>query len=170
MGSFSGLKDAKRGFASNYLQPGKYVVRIDACEYLDATANGEFWKNTLTILAVEHGEHRVGEVVHTMWKYDNTAEKKQIFQRNLKAFACGVLGCEDEEFGEEEATLAASEDSPLKGLVTVVTGTLQTSKKGKKEDGTPKQYTLFSWSPSLTKDEIVEAIGADAYKKFFPTG
>ena len=48
MGRFSGLDKATRGFASNRLREGKYVVRVDGCDYFPTEMYGDAWKNTLT--------------------------------------------------------------------------------------------------------------------------
>lgn len=169
MGAFSGLKDAKRGFGSNPLKPGKYVVRIDGCDFFETEQNGEMWKNTLTILAIEDdGGHKVGEVVHTFFR-----EKagKKTFQSNLKGFMAGVLGVEDEAIDEEAAKKALAADSPMKGLVTVVTGRQRTSKdKVDQKSGQPVTYTVYSWSEMLDDEAVKAAIGDEAYGKFFPQG
>ena len=68
MGAFSGLRDAARGFSSNPIRQGRYVARIDAIDSFDAEQKGLMWKNTLTILAVEDGDHSVGEVVHVFFQ------------------------------------------------------------------------------------------------------
>ena len=173
MGAFSGLKDAKRGFGSNKLKEGKYVVRIDACDFFEGDQVGEAWKNTLTILAVEEGpaegaQHKVGEVVHTFFYMKSG---KKTFHQNLKGFMAGVLNVDDEDVGEEEAEAATKEDSPMKGLVTVVTGRRRTSKKTKDEKtGEPVEYVVYSWSPCLDASEVLAAIGEEAYAKFFPNG
>lgn len=172
MGAFTGLRDAKRGFASNPLQPGKVVVRIDRCEMFDSD-KGEFWKNTLTVLAVSDGPHKVGEVVHTFFKYTNTAEMREVFQRNLKAFIANVLDVDDELVDESVAKkiLDEGEKSDMIGLVTVVTARSRTSKKSKDEKtGEPFEYTVYSWEPSLDEAAIKDAIGEAAYKQFFPNG
>lgn len=168
MGAFSGLKDAKRGFASNPLRPGKYVCRIDGCDFFDTEQNGEMWKNTLTILAVEDGDHKVGETVNTFFR---VGAGKKTFQSNLKAFLAGVLDVDDEVIDEPQAMQATKEDSPMKGLVTVVTARQRTSKDKKDEKtGEPVQYTVYSWTPSLDDDGIIAAIGEEAYATFFPNG
>lgn len=173
MGAFSGMKDAKRGFSSNGLRPGKYVVRIDQCDFFESD-NGTFWKNTLTVLAVEQGEHKVGEVVHTFFRFENTAEKKQIFQRNLKAFIAGVLDCDDEAIDEAKTVECYSEQSLLKGLVTVVTVGMKTSKTGVYKDGPkkgePTEYPTYSWSPCLDPEATKAAIGEEVYVAQFPNG
>lgn len=168
MGAFSGLKDAKRGFASNALQPGKYVCRIDGCDFFDTEQKGEMWKNTLTILNVIDGTHRVGEVVNTFFR---VGAGKKTFQANLKGFLAGVLNVDDELIDEPQAMQATKEDSPMKGLVTVVTAQKRKSKEKKDEKtGEPVEYTVYSWSPSLDDAEILEAIGEEAYAQFFPQG
>jgi len=170
MGAFSGLKDAKRGFQSNPLQPGKYVCRIDACDFFETDNSGEMWKNTLTVLAVEDGPHKAGEVVHTFFKVGTGAAGKTTFQSNLKAFMVGVLACDDDDIGEAEAKQATAENSPMKGLVTIVTARQRQSKDKKDDEGLPRKYTVYSWSPSLTNEEIVAAIGEEAFATFFPNG
>lgn len=167
MGAFTGLKDAKRGFSSNPLRPGRYLVRIDECSHFDTEQKGEMWKNTLTILAVEEGDHKVGEQVHTFFK---VSAGKQVFQRNLKAFIATVLDVDDSEIGETEAKEISGEEQRMAGLVTLVTARKQASKEGKDEKGNPRVYTVYSWAPSLTNQEITEAIGEDGVARFFPNG
>lgn len=168
MGAFSNLKDAKRGFSSNPIQPGKYVVRIDGCDFFDTEQNGEMWKNTLTVLAVDEGSHRVGEIVHTFFRMK---AGKSTFQSNLKSFLATVLGVDDEQIDEEVAKIACSEGSPMKGLVTIVTAQQRNHKTAKDEKtGEAVQYTVVSWTACLTNDEIVTAIGDEAYATFFPNG
>lgn len=170
MGKFSGLKDAKRGFASTVLQGGKYLCRIDKCDYFDTDSNGSMWKNTLTILAIEdggEGQHKVGEVVNTFFR-----EKagKKLFQSNLKSFIAGVLDAKDDDIGEDVADACLEDNSPMKGLVTLVTARKRTS-KDKKDDktGEPISYIVYSWAPCLSAEETRAAIGDEAYAKFFPS-
>jgi hypothetical protein len=170
MGAFSGLRDAARGFSSNPLRPGRYVARIDGCDSFEAEQKGLMWKNTLTILAVEDGgeqPHKVGEQVHVFFK---KGQFPKVFLQNIKSFMAGVLDVADEEIGEEEADAALSDDSPMVGLVTVVAGRQQASKSSRDDDGNPFKYTVYSWSPSLTDEEIVEAIGQEGVERFFPNG
>jgi hypothetical protein len=170
MGAFSGLRDAARGFSSNPLRTGRYVARIDSCDSFEAEQKGLMWKNTLTILAVEDGgeqPHKVGEQVHVFFK---RGQYPKVFLQNIKSFMAGVLDVADEEIGEEEADAALSDDSPMIGLVTVVTGRQQASKSSRDDDGNPFKYTVYSWSPSLTDEEILEAIGQEGVERFFPNG
>jgi hypothetical protein len=170
MGAFSGLRDASRGFSSNPLRPGRYVVRIDSCDSFEAEQKGLMWKNTLTILAVEDGgeqPHKVGEQVHVFYK---KGQYPKVFLQNIKGFMAGVLDVADDEIGEEEAEAALSDSSPMVGLVTVVTGRQQASKSSRDDDGNPRKYTVYSWQPSLDDEEIVEAIGEDGVERFFPNG
>lgn len=172
MGMFSNIKEAKRGFTSNFLRAGKYVVRVDSCQTFGSD-NGEFWKNTLTIIGVIDGgaqPHKVGEVVHVMWNYGSTKEKHDIFQRNLKKFIGNVLDVSDEQIDEANCLRISGQEQAMAGLVTIVTGIDTPSKKSKDEKGNPKMFTNFAWSPCMDKDETVAAIGEDAYKQFFPNG
>lgn len=171
MGAFSGLRDAARGFSSNPLRAGRYVARIDACDSFEAEQKGLMWKNTLTILAVEDGgesPHKVGEQVHVFFK---KGQYPKLFLQNIKSFMAGVLDVADDEIGEEEADSALDgDDSPMVGLVTVVTGRTQASRTAKDDDGNPRKYVVYSWMPSLDDDEIVEAIGEENVERFFPNG
>ncbi len=167
MGAFSGLRDAARGFSSNPIRKGRYVARIDACDSFEADQMGLMWKNTLTILAVEEGDHKVGEQVHVFYK---KGQYPKLFLQNIKTFMAGVLDVADDEIGEEEAEMALSDDSPMVGLVTVVTAREQASRTAKDDDGNPRKYVVTSWQPSLDDDEIVEAIGEEGVTRFFPNG
>jgi len=167
MGAFSGLRDAARGFSSNPLRAGRYVARIDSCDSFEAKQKGLMWKNTLTILAVEDGDHKVGEQVHVFFK---RGQYPDVFLQNIKSFIAGVLAVNDSEVGEEEAEAVLSDDSPVEGLVTVVTGRQQASKSSRDPDGNPFKYTVYSWGASLDDKEIVEAIGDEGVSRFFPNG
>ena len=167
MGAFDGLKDAKRGFNSNALKEGQYVVRIDECSFFETEQNGEMWKNTLTVLAVEDGEHRVGEIVNTFFR---VMAGKKTFQSNLKAFIAGVLDVPDEDIGMENTKEILGADNPMRGLVTVVTAKRRTSKdKVDEKTKEPIQYTVYSWSPCLSKEETMAALGDEVYQRFFPS-
>jgi hypothetical protein len=167
MGAFSGLRDAARGFSSNPLRAGRYVARIDSCDSFEAEQKGLMWKNTLTILAVEDGDHKVGEQVHVFFK---RGQYPKVFLQNIKSFIAGVLDVADDEVGEEEAETVLSDENPLEGLVTVVTGRQQASKSSRDDDGNPFMYTVYGWSASLDADEIAEAIGEQGVERFFPNG
>jgi len=167
MGAFSGLRDAARGFSSNPLRAGRYVARIDSCDSFEAEQKGLMWKNTLTIMAVEDGDHKVGEQVHVFFK---RGQYPKVFLQNIKSFIAGVLDVADDEVGEEEAETVLSDENPLEGLVTVVTGRQQASKSSRDDNGNPFKYTVYSWGASLSEDEIAEAIGEDGVSRFFPNG
>jgi len=167
MGAFTGLKDARRGFNSNKLRAGEYLVRIDKCEFFDTKMSGEKWKNTLTVVGTISGDHKVGEVAHVIF---SMANGQMVFQSNLKGFLAGVLGVSDEEIDEPSATIARSEDSPLYGMVTRVIATQRTSRDKKDKDGNPTTYVVYNWSPAFTPEEITSAIGDEAVKRFFPNG
>lgn len=168
MGAFSGLNDAKRSFNSNWLKPGKFVVRIDSCESFEAEQKGRMWKNNLTILAVDHGDHRVGEAVQTFWK---KGEFPKVFFSNIRTFVADLLGVDFEEVTEQVVErIAAEEGGNLRGLVAVVTGLERAQKNRRQEDGSPAMFTHYSWSPALSDEEIMAAIGEEGVARFFPNG
>lgn len=168
MGAFAGMNDATRGYVSNYLRPGRYVVRIDECASFEKEGVGRMWKNSLTVLAVEKGDHPIGDQVQTFFKLDPRYPK--MFYGKIMAFIAGVMGVTDDEVGEEETEEVLGEQNPLEGLVTVVNAVSSVSKKSKNEDGTPKVFTNYSWGTSLDDDEIADAIGAEGVERFFPSG
>lgn len=171
MGAFSGMKDAKRGYNSNPLKEGDYVARIDRCDFFESQQNGEFYKITLTLLAGQ-GAHNEGEVVNVLFgrKHGNTQ-----FLQNVKTFIAGVMDVDDSAIGEAETvrTLAEFEgkagENILAGLVTRVKASRRASKK-KQEDGTPFEYSVYSWSPTLTDEDIKTALGPERLARFFPKG
>jgi hypothetical protein len=167
MGAFSGMKDAKRGFNSNPLLPGRYLVRIDECAFFDTDKNGEMWKNTLTILAVDEGEHKVGEVVNTFFK---TKPGKKIFQQNVKSFIGTIMECSDEDIDEDYTKEACSEESPLLGLCTVVTARQRPSKSATDDEGNPYLYTTYSWSPQVSAEDVKSSMEPADFKRIFPKG
>lgn len=168
--AFKGMKDATRGYNSNPVREGRVLVRIDECSFFD-TNNGEMWKNTLTVLAVEDGDHKPGDVVNTFWSVGSGQIRRDIFQRNVKAFVAGVLDCQDEDVDEESIDAVLGNDNPLKGHVTLLTVNMRTSRdKVDEKTGQPKMYPVLSWSPAYTVEEIREAIGDEGVSRFFPNG
>ncbi len=172
MGAFDNFGKATRGFQSNPMKEGAYVVRIDECAFFPGRM-GDIWKNTLTVLAVDRaGEdgHSVGETINTFFTCKAGTEGRDMFQRKLKAFLAGVLDCEDEAIGKEEAEQASSEESPMVGLVTKVTMRLQASKSSVDDDGNPVKYPVYSWEPSYDGDAVEALLGEEGMEKFFPNG
>ena len=117
MGTFSGMKDAKRGYTSNRLTDGDYVVRVDRCDHFEAEAAGEGYKITLTILASERGAHKEGEAVTATYflKPGTKGGKKQWFG-NIKSFIAVVMGVDDEVIQSGENLLGrpfAERELPL---------------------------------------------------------
>jgi len=168
MGMFSGMGSATRGYQSNVLKEGEYLVRIDSCEHFEAKNKGEGFKTTLTILNVLSGtNHRPGEVVNTVWLKKGEV---QMWLGNIKGFIAGCLGVEDARVDETVATEVAGPNNPLKGQVTKVKAITRVSKKKDEKTGEFFNYTLYSWSAVLTPDELRAALPAEDLQRFFPSG
>lgn len=167
MGAFSGMKDAKRGYNSNPLTEGDYVARIDRCDFFEAQQNGEFYKITLTILAVGSGPHKEGEVVNILYgrKHGNTQ-----FLQNVKSFIAGVMNVEDGLIDEAATMRTLDPEQVLAGLVIQVKASRRNSKKSKREDGTPFEYSVYTYSPTLSDEDIKQTLGEARVKRFFPNG
>lgn len=168
MGAFAGMNDATRDYTSNYVRKGRYVVRIDECTSFEKEGVGRLWKTSLTVLAVEDGDHKIGEDVQTFFKLDPRYPK--MFYGKIMSFIAGVMGVTDEEVGESETEEVLGEQNPLVGLVTVLNAVDSASKKAKNEDGTAKIFTNYAWGAALDNDEILDAIGEEGVARFFPNG
>lgn len=179
MGIFAGMKDAARGYSSNKLTEGDYVARIDRCDLFKTDISGNVFKIALTILAVTDGPHKAGEVVTVTFGDKRITEKQWL--GNIKGFIAGVMNQDDARIGEAETfrTLAEFRDDKgqtqqgenvLGGTVCRVRATQRPSKTSRDKEGNPFDYSVYSWSPALTPEEITQAIGADAVARFFPSG
>lgn len=166
------MAGATRGFASNKLTEGDYIVRVDKCDAFKTDISGNCYKITLTILAAIDGPHKEGEIV-TVTHGDKRITEKQ-WLGNIKAFIAGVMAVEDAKVGEDETiqTLDASQggQSVLNGTVCRVKAISRASKKSKDEQGNPYDYSVYSWFPSLSDDEIKQALGEERVKRHFPNG
>jgi len=167
MGSFSGMASATRGFASNRLIEGDYIVRIDKAENFEARQTGEKYKITATILAVTAGRHKEGEVVTVMYSKNHGLDQ---YLSNIKSFIAGVLNLPDPEVDEKMVLRTLDPEQAMSGLVTRVRAIERDSKKKDDKTGTPFQYSVYTWAPFLQPEEIATAIGAERVKRFFPSG
>ena len=168
MGAFTGMDTATRGFQSNPLKPGRYIVRIDECAFFDTQNDGEMWKNSHTVIAVEDGEQGVGELTHTFFRMK---PGKQIFQSNVTGFIAGILGCNDDEVDEAASLRVVDEKAqPFAGYVVPVTAVQRVSKTKKTESGSAVTYTTYTWGRRMTNEEILVAIGPEGVERFFPNG
>lgn len=169
--AFKGMRDATRGFSSNVVREGTYLVRIDDCDFFE-TSKGDKWKNTYTILAVQAGDNKVGEVVNTFWNLKEGKIGKDMFQGNIKGFVASVLDCADDQVGEEEIDKVLGEENPLKGHVVLLTSSRRQFKDGKLDERTGEvgTYPVYSFSKLYAPEEIKAAIGEEAVARFFPKG
>ena len=172
MGIFAGMQGATRGFASNKLTEGDYVARVDKCDLFKTDISGNCFKITLTILAVSDGPHKAGEVVTVNFGDKRITEKQWL--GNIKSFIAGVMNVEDSKVGEAETmrTLDPSQDGQavMNGTVCRVKAFQRASKSARDKNGEPFDYSVYTWSPSLTDEEILQIIGEEGIKRFFPNG
>ena len=172
MGFFSGMNDATRGFSSNLLGAGRYVARIDDATTFEKEGKGRMWKTTLTILAIESqpegSSYKPGDEVHIFYKYDPRFPK--MFFGKIMSFIAGVMDVPDEAIGEAETNEVLSDDNPMRGMVTVVTARDKVSTNSRDDRGEPKVFTEYTFSPRLSDEQIVAAIGEEAVARYFPNG
>lgn len=166
MGTFSGMAGAKRGFVSNPLKDGDYVVRIDKCSHFEAKQTGEKFKVDVTILAVNRGSMKEGEVASVTYSKQHGLD---LFLGNIKGFIAGVMNVPDDAVGENETLQCLEPQNILAGTVARVRADARASKK-KDERGENFSYQVYTWHPSLDKAEIEKALGPDRVKKHFPNG
>lgn len=180
MGLFSGMKDAQRGFASNKLTEGDYIVRVDRCDTFKTDISGNCYKITLTILAVLDGPHKVGETATVTFGDKRVTEKQWL--GNIKGFIAGVMNLDDSKVGNDETMRTLAEfkndrgdvvqgENVLGGTVCRVRAIQRASKNSKdQKTGEAFSYSVYSWAPALADAEIVQAIGEEGVKRFFPNG
>ena len=165
------MKDAKRGYTSNRLTEGDYVVRVDRCDHFEAEAAGEGFKITLTVLAAERGSHKEGEATTVTYflKPGALGGKKQWFG-NIKSFIAVVMNVADEAIDEASVVRTLDPEQILAGTVCRVRSNQRLSKKSKRDDGTPQEFFVYTWSPALENAEILQTLGEERVKRFFPSG
>jgi hypothetical protein len=171
MGTFSGMKDAKRGYTSNRLTEGDYVVRVDRCDHFEAEAAGEGFKITLTVLAADGGKHKEGEAVTATYflRQGSKGGKKQWFG-NIKSFIAVVMNVEDERIDEAAVVRTLDPEQALAGTVCRVKSIARMSKTTKDEQGNPNEFYVYSWTPAMENEEIRQTLGAERVARFFPSG
>lgn len=172
------MKDAKRGYSSNKLGAGDYIARVDRCDLFETDVMGECFKITLTLLATINGAHKEGEVVTVIFG-SKSGTKKQWFG-NIKGFIATVMGQADDAIDEGATvrTLAEFEkdgklvagENVLGGTVCRVRSTPRVSKKSKNDDGSSREYFVYSWAPAMENEEIRQALGDERVTRFFPNG
>lgn len=168
MGMFDGIKGAKRGYEKNKLVEGDYIVRIDRCDAFKAEQAGNCYKVTLTILAVNDGRHKEGEVTHVVFSNKGSTDKQ--WYGNIKSFIGGVLGVSDEQIDESSVGRTVDEkEQVMAGRVCRVAAHIRASKK-RDDKGNPFEYSTYSWGAQLPSPEIAKALGEERVKKFFPNG
>jgi hypothetical protein len=170
---FAGIKNAKRGFNNVKLTEGDYIVRIDRCDTFETDIMGECYKVQLTILAALDGPHKEGEVVTIIHSMQSAKTKTQWFA-NIKSFIGGVMNVTDDQIDEAATAATLHQDlggqNILGGTIFRIKAVRRLSKKSRDERGNPFEYSAYSWGVALENAEIVQALGAERIKKFFPNG
>lgn len=173
MSLFSGMKGAKRGYQGTKLSEGDYFVRVDRCDTFETDISGNCYKITLTILAVNDGTHKEGEVVTVVFG-DKRVTKAQWYG-NIKGFIANVMSVEDEAVGEAETVATLHQElggqNVLGGTVCRVKAIRRTSKKSKNDKGEPFEFSVYNWSPAIVdNEEIRQVLGEERVKRYFPNG
>lgn len=173
MSLFSGMKGAKRNFQSAKLLEGNYFVRIDNCETFETDISGNCYKILLTILAVNDGPHKEGEVLTVVYG-EKSAQTKANWYGNIKGFIGNVMGVTDEAVGEAETVATLTKElggeNVLGGTVCLVKAMRRTSKKNRDEKGEPREFSVYNWGIALEPQEIAQVLGPERVKRFFPNG
>ena len=173
MSLFSGMKGAKRNFQSAKLIEGDYFVRIDNCETFETDISGNCYKILLTILAVNDGTHKEGEVLTVVYG-EKSAQTKANWYGNIKGFIATVMGVADDAVGEAETVATLTKElggqNVLGGTVCRVKAMRRVSKKNRDEKGNPREFTVYNWGLALSSEEIPGVLGEERVKRFFPNG
>ena len=171
MSTFAGMKDAKRGYTSNRLEEGDYIARVDRCDHFEAEAAGEGFKITLTLLGAERSKHKEGEAATVTYflKPGALGGKKQWFG-NIKSFIAVVMGVDDEVIDEAAVVRTLDPEQALAGTVCRVRSNQRLSKTSKRDDGSPHEFYVYTWTQAMEPAEIVQTIGQERIARFFPNG
>ena len=161
MGMFSGIKDAKANFGSNYEREGQYLMMIRRVKL--GQNRGKEWfvaveKVCLDMIdpGKEPKPHTVGEQCsHLLCDY---GPSKDSFLPNYKAMIMGVMGVTETDVDEETCDLITSDEQPLAGMIVQMQNHNIVTKKG-------TDFTKIRYVRGLSFTEAAEKIDSAVLEK-----
>lgn len=184
MGFFTGMKGQKASVKSDFLNPGRMVLRIDRVKK-DKKADGgnEYVAVEVTVLAQLTAEplgfpvgpntpekdgkryslplNKPGTSGVVLYMADNPRQAKQS-QANFKAFLMGASGQPEENIGDEDGDLACGPDNPLGGVFVEVNNLAILTREKK------NPFTAINWIRPYSAKEVLGLIDAATKARLYP--
>lgn len=161
MGIFSGIKDARANFGSNYVKQGHYVAFVRRVKLAQNRRDEWFVAMEMIIMSCmdamgEPTPHVPGETCSRL--FCNYGKGKDYFLPNIKAMVSTLMDVPVEEVEEEACDLICSEDQPMAGMFVEMQnrGTVT-------QDGGP--FTLVKFTKTLTPSEVLGKVNSDVIEK-----
>lgn len=110
---FSGIRDASPSNRNRRLEPGQYLLKVEALRYFVSTKTHKpVFVADFEVVDSSHADFAPGDIVSypvVQGKFAN------YFFADIKQVIAAVSNLKDEEVDEETADSAVSEEQPLKG-------------------------------------------------------
>ena len=170
MGIFSGMRDAKPSAGGTYVQPGKYLARVNAVKMVTSTdpkkKGAQFYCVELLILESKQTDENVapnGVDSEPAWLCEYPGDYPELSRGNIKNFGVAAFGAlaisqgeeppDSEDIGDEEFDLSIDESNPLAGVFVAINAFHKDTKKGGK-------FTRVDFSIPEDLEEVVEKYAA----------
>lgn len=173
-GMFAGMGNAKRSFGSNYINPGKYLMRVDACSAFVTRRKANSFKAEMTVLyhIDDNGgaANNLGEVVTWLAQDDPYPES---FLPKCKQFVGVCTGATDEEINEECMNMVTGTEQALAGYVIevhVLSVPKKTQPQGHPAGAPPVMTTKTLFRRAVSNAEVEKLMDPTWKAKLYPNG
>ena len=165
VGVFSGMKEAKPSFASNYEREGHYwnvIQQVKLDQNRSRVTFVAFEKVCIRSLDPDAPKpHKPGDEMAHLLMSD-----KDSFLGNMKSAIGGITGMDPNDVGEKEALSVCADDQPMAGMI-IENQNRQIMTKAK------KPFTLINYIREVPASEVLAAVEAGdipehVIEKIFP--
>jgi|DEB0MinimDraft_3_1074331.scaffolds.fasta_scaffold28200_2 hypothetical protein len=126
MGLFDGIEKVEVSQRSEYLQPGSYVLEIQAIKEGTSRSGEDYFLSEFKIIESSNDELPAGAPVTWM-----TMKRFDSFLKGVKAFIAAAAGCTVDEVTQAICDAAVSSDQPMAGArVSAFAKNIKTKKGG----------------------------------------
>lgn len=162
MGMFTGMSQVRARVDREYIEAGKYWVRIDHCKVGQNRQGIPHSVVEGTVIAVLQQEgpnsHKVADEVTQVF-----SAKSEYCKRDIKSFVCGAMGMADAEVTDQDCMAVFMPDNPL-AFTVVEVHAYDIAKKNKPNE----MFTRVSWKREVPPSEIQRGLPAVLIERFFP--
>jgi len=157
---FSGIKNAKALVKAEYIRPGHYWMRINACKIGQTRKGITFAAVEMTITRVLDNQNGVGHSLgeDVTFYVDRSSD---YFLPEIKTFVANVMGLRKDDVEERHAMMVFGPDQPLTGTTVEVQARFTTTQKG----GT---FTNRNFKREVPASEILQALTPQEQERFYP--